>query len=219
MAADIPESSKRDVAHALVKAGLSTIPLVGGPAVELFQLLVQPPLERRRFAWMERVGHKLVELETQGLDLSKLQENEQFLTAVMQASSAAIRTHQQSKLDALKNAIIHIAIGEAPEETLQHILLGFIDEFSEMHFRVLTFAHSPVAPVGLAMGSLANVLEDNIPTLCGQNALYNQIWNDLYVRGLVNTERLSTTMSGNGLSQSRTTPIGITLLNFISDPE
>lgn len=216
MSVDVPEPSRGDVAHALTKAGLSAIPVVGGPAVELFQLLVQPPLERRRTAWMEQVGQKLLELEAKGLDLSKLQENEQFITAVMQASSAAIRTHQQAKLDALKNAIIHIAIGEAPEETFQHILLGFIDEFSEMHFRVLAFAHTPLAPGGLAMGSLASVLEDNIPTLRGQNTLYNQIWKDLYVRGLVSTEGLNTTMSGNGLSQSRTSPIGITLLNLIS---
>jgi hypothetical protein len=216
MSVDVPKPSKGDVAHALTKAGLSVIPVVGGPAVELFQLLVQPPLERRRTVWMEQVGQKLLELEAQGLDLSKLQENEQFVTAVMQASSAAIRTHQQAKLDALRNAIIHIAIGEAPEETFQHILLGFIDEFSEMHFRVLAFAHGPVAPAGLTMGSLANVLEDNIPALRGQNTLYNQIWKDLYVRGLVSTEGLNTTMSGNGLSQSRTSPIGVTLLNFIS---
>ncbi|MBJ7313617.1 hypothetical protein ACFOLJ_27080 [Rugamonas sp. CCM 8940] len=217
MSFDVPEPSKGDVAHALTKAGLSVIPVVGGPAVELFQLLVQPPLERRRTAWMEQVGQKLLELEAQGLDLSKLQENEQFVTAVMQASSAAIRTHQHAKLDALKNAIIHIAIGEGPEETFQHILLGFIDEFSEMHFRVLAFAHAPVAPAGITMGSLSNVLEDNIPTLRGKNTLYNQIWQDLYVRGLVSTEGLNTTMSGNGLSQSRTSPIGVTLLNFISD--
>lgn len=217
MSANVPKPSKGDVAHALTKAGLSVIPVVGGPAVELFQLLVQPPLERRRAAWMEQVGKKLLELEENGLDLSKLQENNQFITAVMQASSSAIRTHQQAKLDALKNAIIHIAIGEAPEETFQHLLLGFIDEFSEMHFRILAFSHAPVAPIGMSMGSLSHVLEDNIPSLRGQTTLYNQLWKDLYVRGLVNTEGLNTAMSGSGLSQSRTSPIGVTLLNFIAD--
>ncbi|MGX9773167.1 hypothetical protein ACWYXN_06600 [Janthinobacterium aestuarii] len=217
MSDDVSEPSKGDLAHALAKAGLSIIPVVGGPAVELFQLLVQPPLERRRATWMEQVGKKLLELEEKGLDLSKLQENDQFITAVMQASSAAIRTHQQAKLDALKNAIVQIAIGKAPEETFQHLLLGFIDEFSEMHFRILAFAHAPVAPAGLSMGSLAHILEDNIPSLRGQNTLYNQLWKDLYVRGLVSTEGLNTTMSGSGLSQSRASPIGVTLLNFIAE--
>lgn len=218
MSVDVPESSKGDVAHALVKAGLSVVPIVGGPAVEIFQLLVQPPLERRRTAWMEQVGKRLLELEENGVDISKLQENDQFITAVMYASSAAIRTHQQIKLDALKNAIIHIATGDAPEEVLQHLLLRFIDEFSEMHFRILAFAQSPVAPDGISIGSLANVLEDNIPSLRGQKTLYNQLWKDLYVRGLVSVEGLNSTMSGSGLSQSCTSPIGVTLLNFIAGP-
>ena len=45
---EVPKQSKGDVAHSLTKAGLSVIPVVGGPAVELFQLLIQPPLEKRR---------------------------------------------------------------------------------------------------------------------------------------------------------------------------
>lgn len=58
---------------------------------------------------MGQVGEKLRELEERGLDLSTLQGNERFITAVMQASAAAIRTHQQAKLDALRNAIVNIA--------------------------------------------------------------------------------------------------------------
>jgi hypothetical protein len=33
-----------------------TIPVVGGPAAELFQQVVQPPLEKRRIAWMANVA-------------------------------------------------------------------------------------------------------------------------------------------------------------------
>ncbi|UUZ63272.1 hypothetical protein LP417_27235 [Polaromonas sp. P1-6] len=95
MPIEVPESSKGDVAHALAKAGLSAVPFVGGPAVELFQLLVQPPLERRRQQWMQQVGEKLLELEAKGLSLEKLQGNEQFVSAAMQASAAAIRTHKK----------------------------------------------------------------------------------------------------------------------------
>ena len=43
----IPQRSKGDHAHSLAKAGLSSIPMVGGVAAELFQHLVQPPLERK----------------------------------------------------------------------------------------------------------------------------------------------------------------------------
>lgn len=64
-----PESSKGDALHAIAKAGLSVIPVIGGPAVELFQYVVQPPLEKRRAEWMASVGEKLHELEEKGLSL------------------------------------------------------------------------------------------------------------------------------------------------------
>lgn len=67
-------------------------------------------------------------------------------------------------------------------------------------------------------GGLGHVLENNIPSLRGHRTLYDQLWKDLYLRGLVNTEGLHVTMTGNGLAQSRTSPLGETLLNFIAEP-
>jgi hypothetical protein len=219
MAIEVPKPTAGDAAHALAKAGLSMIPVAGGPAVELFQHLVQPPLERRRTEWMEQVGEKLQSLEQNGLNLSDLQNNEQFITAVMQASTAAIRTHKTEKLAALRNAVINIATDQGPEETIQHLLLSFIDEFSEMHLRVLAFAHAPKPPSGISAGGLGHVLEDNIPSLRGQRGLYDQLWKDLYLRGLINTESLHVMMTGNGLGQCRTTDLGKALLRLISEPQ
>lgn len=219
MAIEAPKPTAGDTAHALTKAGLSMIPVVGGPAVELFQHLVQPPLERRRNEWMEQVGEKLQSLEQNGLNLNDLQGNEQFITAVMQASTAALRTHKAEKLAALRNAVINVASGQGPEETIQHLLLSFIDEFSEMHLRVLAFADAPKPPAGISAGGLGHVLEDNIPALRGQRGLYDQLWKDLYLRGLINTESLHVMMTGNGLGQSRSTELGKALLEFISEPQ
>lgn len=167
---------------------------------------------------MKQVGKKLRSLEQSGLNLNELQSNEQFVTAVMQASTAALRTHKAEKLAALRNAVVNVATGQGPEETIQHLLLSFIDEFSEMHLRVLAFADAPKPPAGISAGGLGHVLEDNIPALCGQRGLYDQLWKDLYLRGLINTESLHVMMTGNGLGQSRTTELGKSLLKLISDP-
>lgn len=214
---EVPKPSKGDAAHALAKAGLSAIPVVGGPAVELFQFLIQPPIERRRNAWMTEIGERLKDLEDQGLRLEDLQNNDRFITAVVLASTAALRTHQTEKIAALRNAILHIAVGQGPEETIQHLLFSFIDELSEMHLRVLTFARKPMPSANISAGALSHVLEANIPALRGQHALYDQLWKDLYLRGLVNTEGLHVMMTGNGLGQSRTSPMGEALLDLISE--
>lgn len=213
----VPSRSKDDIAHIVAKAGLSAVPIVGGPAAELFQYVIQPPLEKRRAEWMAEVGEKLRSLEESGLKLEDLQNNPQFISAVMQASQIALRSHQQAKLYALKNAVANVAIGRSPDETIQHLFLDFIDSLTEAHLRILKVFDAPTPPPGMSMGGLSNVLEHNIPELRGRRDLYDQLWRDLNARGLVNTESLHGTMSGTGLSQRRTTNLGIEFLKFISE--
>jgi hypothetical protein len=215
----VPKQSKGDVAHTLAKAGLSAIPVVGGPAVELFQYVVQPPLEKRRGEWMAQVGEKLRELEANGLKLDELQKNEEFVSAVMHASQIALRTHQAAKLDALRNAIINVAKGQAPDEALQNVFLNLVDSFTELHLRILKVFQAPSPPPSMSMGGLSSVLEHNIPELRGNRELYDQLWKDLYSRGLVSTDGLHVTMSGHGLAQKRTTGLGDAFLKFIEEPK
>jgi hypothetical protein len=68
------------------------------------------------------------------------------------------------------------------------------------------------------MGGLGNVLEHNIPEMAGRKNLYDQLWKDLYINGLVNTDGLHTMMTGQGLAQKRTTKLGDAFLRFISEP-
>lgn len=213
-----PKQSKADAAHAIVKAGLSALPVVGGPAVELFQHLIQPPLERRRQEWMAAVGEKLQELEEHGVNVEELGQNDEFISAVMHASQIAIRTHQQEKREALRNALFNIASGQSPGEALEHMFFDWIDSLSLLHLQILKLFQAPIPPPGMSMGGLSSVLEHNMPHLRGHAAVYGQVWKDLYSRGLVNTEGMNVTMSGQGLAAKRTSEIGDALLRFISEP-
>lgn len=217
--ASAPSRSKFDIAHSVTKAGLSAVPIVGGAAAELFQSVVQPPLEKRRTEWMALVSEKLIELEDNGLYLEGLQDNQEFISATMYASQLALRTHKKEKLEALRNAVANIAMGQAPDEAMQHIFLNLIDTFTELHIQILCVFQSPEPPKGLSMGGLSSVLEANLPSLRGRPELYAQLWKDLYSRGLINTEGLNTTMSGSGLGQKRTTSLGDSFLRFIDEPQ
>ncbi|MCO5103804.1 MAG: hypothetical protein M9919_07335 [Burkholderiaceae bacterium] len=210
-----PQRSKADEAHALAKAGISGVPVVGGPLTELFQRIVQPPLDKRRDAWMHEVAAGLLALENKGLDLSGLQQNEEFISAVMHASQAALRTHQTEKLQALRNAIINIASGAGPEETTQYLLLGYVDELTEMHLRLLKAAQAPTPPPTMSMGGLGTVLAHCVPQLQGKTDLLGQLWRGLHDRGLVVSERLNMTISGSSLSERQTTGLGNQLLELI----
>lgn len=215
---DLPESSRGDTAHTLVRAGISAIPVLGGPAAELFNHVIQPPLEKRRIEWMNSVAERISRLENEnGLYIESLKDNDEFISAVMYASTLAIRTHNESKLNALKNAISNIAQGRAPDETLQQIYLNLVDSLTELHLRILKVFQSPNVPPGLSMGGLGNVLEHNLPDMRGQKGIYQQMWKDLVARGLLAGDNLNLTMSGSGLSQKQTTPLADGFLQFISD--
>jgi hypothetical protein len=215
---ELPMMTKGDTAHAIAKAGLSAIPFVGGPAVELFQYLIQPPLERRRGEWMAEVGEKLLELENRGVDIEALGQKDEFVSSVMHASQIALRTHQEEKREALRNAVFNVASGQSPGEALEQMFFEWIDSLSVLHLQLLQLFQRPTPPPGMSMGGLSNVLEHNMPHLKGHNHIYNQVWKDLYLRGLVNTEGMNSTMSSQGLAAKRTTEIGDAFLRFISEP-
>ena len=105
----LPEPTKGDAA--IARAGLGAIPVGGAAAIELLNAIVTPPLERRRQEWMERIGNALKRLEEEkGIILEKLQNNDAFVDIALQASQTALRTSQEEKLDALKNAVLNSSL-------------------------------------------------------------------------------------------------------------
>jgi arginine utilization protein RocB len=71
------KETKEDIAYGVAKAVFGSISIVGAVASELLQLLVTPPLEKRRNDWMIEVGEKLKQLEQkEELDLTKLANND-----------------------------------------------------------------------------------------------------------------------------------------------
>lgn len=213
-----PAAEKGDIAHAIVRAGLAAIPYIGGPAVELFQQLVQPPLDRRRTEWMESVGEKLKELSDRGIDIQVLGQREEFVSAVMHASQIALRAHQAEKRDALRNAVFNVAAGQSPRDALEHMFFEWIDSLSVLHLEILKLFQDPAPNPDISAGSLSSVLEYNMPQLRGHGHVYVQVWRDLYSRGLVNTEGLNVTMTGHGLASKRTSDLGDAFVRFISEP-
>ena len=225
---EMPRKSVGDVAHALVKAGISAIPIAGAPAAEIFALIVTPPYERRRDEWIQSVGNGLKELagKIEGFKIEELSQNETFITTVTHASQAAIRNHQKEKLDALRNAVLNAALPNPPQEDLQLIFLTFIDSFTPWHLAILKFFDNPkewgqrheITYQSYGMGSPSTILEKSFTELNGKRDLYDLFVKDLFSRGLMSTDSLHTSMSESGMFASRTTDMGKQFLKFITSP-
>jgi len=225
----LPKPTAVDYVHTAIKAGLSMIPVAGGPASELFNTLIVPPLAKRRDAWLTSLSEELIGLQEKvdGFTLDSLFDNDVFVTAVMHGTQAALRNHQKEKIDALRNAVLNVATGNSPDEDLQIVFLNFIDTATTWHLRLLKFFQDPATygrSIGItfpdwSMGGVSTVLAHTFPELRDRKEFYETITTDLNNRGFISggSSMLNTTMSESGMFSKRTTAMGDTFLAFIEE--
>lgn len=222
---EIPGKAPEDIAHQAINAAIAGIPFAGGVASRVFETVFQSPLARRRDEWIQAIAIRLVILEQEGkVNFADLSNNEQFVSTATQAAQAVLRTHNKEKREALRNAVLNALTPLAPGETLQQMFIGFVDVFTAWHLRLLHLFDDPQAWLNeheastddMGMGSRNHLLVRAYPELEGRRDLYDQIWRDLFLRGLVGTESLHVMMSTTGMLAQITTPLGRQFIAFIT---
>lgn len=220
------KSTKKDVAHSLVKGGLGTIQILGSIVAEIFGLIVTPPLEKRRAEWMNDIAEKLKELEAkQKIDFNELRENEQFIDVILQATTFALKTSDHKKRECFRNTILNTATGDSPNETKSQIFLNQLDRFTTWHIIILDFINSPrnwfikkgTSPPSYVLGGTRHsLIIETFPELKNQEELLDIIWDDLKLAGYHKTGSLKTMMTGDGVLSDQTTTLGKEFLDFIT---
>jgi hypothetical protein len=223
-----PKPDAKDRAHAALRSALAAIPYGGGAAIELVSAIVTPSLERRKSEWMEQVGLGLSELEDhfEEFSVEHLLEDEEFVTALMHAVQSAIRNHHNEKRRALRNAVLNVAIGHKPEEDWQLLFLHFIDALTPWQVTLLPYFQNPrtygeargITYPDWSMGGPTQVLEHTFSELKNCRDFYDQLVKDMHARGLLSTDSLHITMTGQGMFQKATTEMGDKFVNFITSP-
>jgi len=71
--------------------------------------------------------------------LESLGENAAFVTTALQATQIALRTHQEEKLEALRNAVVNSASDRSLDDDTRSIFLTFVDAFTPTHLRILKY--------------------------------------------------------------------------------
>lgn len=220
-----PDLTEGDAAHAVVRAALGAIPVIGDATVEVLNHVLAPPIALRQREWMEDIAAAVRALEENlGISPDELRDNPIFIDAVMSASQAAIRTSQQDKKTALRNAVVNSVRPGAPEASVQQMFIAFVDRFTEWHLRVLRLFQEPkrwAGPDGRSVrpgNSLGGVIENAFEDLRGRRELYDQIWADLGAAGFHRSGGLHVTMTPEGTLSKRTTEFADQFLKFIEDP-
>jgi hypothetical protein len=180
------------------RALLGSLPVVGSAAVEFFQTVVVPPLQRRQAAWMDAVAKALEELRERGkLSFDELSRNEPFITAVTRAAEAARKTHQQTKLDALRNAVLNVALSPAVDDAQTQMHINYVDELTDWHLRVLACAQETTVAEDDGR-SVGTIIKRAFPELKDRGEFCEQVWKDLFDRGLVYLENLNVMVTVGG---------------------
>jgi hypothetical protein len=106
--------------------------------LERFENLIVTALNQEREDWVNSVADGLADLqEKSGISAEDLSQNEGFKATFFHANEIAARTHHKEKLEALRNAVINAAVPNAPDSSVQILLLNKLDALLPAHLRVL----------------------------------------------------------------------------------
>ena len=214
----LPQPARNDHAYGAAKVILSAIPIVGGPAAELFGTVIAPPLAKRRDAWLESLAEQLSALKdkVKGFTIESLRDNDAFVSAVMQATQVAMRTHEREKLDALRSAVLNVAAAVHHEGGPQELLLMLVDQLTPLHLRLL------------------RLFEQGEPVRAQDHAwlespeIARTLAQDLWIKGLIDQPASTWEGPAEIISRepdqllrfkSKTTPFGRQFLSFITRAE
>jgi hypothetical protein len=213
----------KDHGNTSIKTALNLVPFAGGALATLYETVFSSPIDKRKEEWLIQLAKTVDEIcdQVSGLTLENLSENELFISAYLQASNIAVRTHQKEKINALQKAVKNTVVITDIDETLKLIFIRIIDDLTPMHFQVLHFLASPEfyiqklkaksSPGSMVhWGDMRNVWNETFKEVKAQSTIIDLVISDLYRFGLVRVEKFH-----EARLDSVSTDIGNNFIKFI----
>jgi hypothetical protein len=205
------DSGPGDYGLTALKAAASLVPVMGGPLAELVDLIA-PPVQRRRDTFLLALADDVRRMRDEGVNVEKLFSDEAFVSTLLHTIQIAQRSHQQEKLEALRNAVRNSASESAPDSDVRMMFLSFVDSFTVWHLRALQYyrvkrrhKYSPVEFLNNDARPPNPPLWKIFPKL--EKPFAEQVVRDLLDRGLLSSRFAVTVI----------TPLGQQFLDFVSN--
>lgn len=222
------KKTKNDYLHSATKVALSTIPIVGGVASELFSLTIAAPLEKRRDNWLKDIDKRLSKLEEKYADfhISDLSENDHFISLFLTTTQLALRNHQSEKIIALRNILLNSAIRKDIDEEYTQLFINMIDSFTSWHLLILKFLQNPmnwledndIPKFEVIASSINRLIIHSFKELSGKDGYLRLIAEDLHGKGLLTINSFQSVMKRTGIYTKRTTNLGDYFISLIEEP-
>lgn len=130
----LPPPSIHAPVESYAKAAATLMPYIGSFAVELYSHHRNAAAQERMHGFYIRIGEAVTALENWKEELT---EREAYKSTLIEAADLAIRTHDEIKLEALKNAVINSALMPSLDEYKRTIFMDLISRYSPFHLRLL----------------------------------------------------------------------------------
>jgi hypothetical protein len=221
-------SNTREVAERTAEALLNLVPIAGGTLAVLFSALAGRKLQKRRDAWLRELAEVVQWLSEHGLDPETLADNDLFVDAVVSTSRMIEHTHQEEKIQALRNAVLNSVAPDAPDADTQAIFLDLLDRFTPSHLRILTYLDDPPGwfrshglqpPQGIMAGSRLLGVKAGLPEMAERDGFVNLLVSELSRAGFLKVDTLSGMVSGQAIMDALTSEFGRQFLRYVTVPQ
>lgn len=199
------------------KTALSVIPVGGALITGVWDSIKSNCAQKRLQEWQHLIEERLSSIDS---TLEDVGNNEIFTSAMFQATELAIKTSENAKRVYLADAVVN-SLSCPFEESVVMMFFSMIGKYTLWHLKILDFFQNPkkfdgVNESNYYMGSPKSVLFDVYPDLRTKEAYVDRIVKELYADGLMNTDNLNCTMTGQGMVASRVSSIGNEFIDFIT---
>ena len=124
-----------------IGAGIATMNpvLTATGALGFFANILNPSIRERINSYLELVRKDIQELEKKREEFKSenLIKNQRFVTAVLKTAEVSQKTHQEEKLELLKNVVINSVLDNSLEEDLQEVFVNSLDTITPSHVKAL----------------------------------------------------------------------------------
>ena len=148
-----------------------------------------------------------------GENLLKVQEEfvhtEEYAFLFERCFKSSMENYHEEKLKAYRAIMLNSLLSDAPDEDKKLFYLALVDGLTPLHIRVLRVLDDPlsfdratgnrVGPGGGLSTTRMKILKKLFPEYAEE--LLVSIWNDLRVRGLIQSADLGTTITDQGIRQ------------------
>lgn len=206
----------KDAVEISAKTALSCIPVGGALVTNVWDAVKSNSARKRLEEWQDMLEDRLSRIEA---TLEDIGNNENFTSAIYQATEQAIRTGSRTKREYLANAVAN-SVSCDFEESVMMMFLDMIGKYTDWHLKVPVFFQNPTKfsdkNPSMFMGSPGQVLFDCYTELKAQEELVSKIVKELHADGVFSLDSLNTVMTGNGALAKRTTKLGDEFIAFIT---